>query len=427
MTPRSAAERPLLRLLGERGGTLTAGEAAARTGASLELVERELLALAVASGADLRVGNDGTVAYRFPRHLRRRLLARSFRLRLEAALAWLGRQLFRLIRLSIGSVLVLLVVLVTLILLVVGLVQLLCSDDGVEAVGGLLLDGLQLLGQCIASLRIEPPGRRELRAAKPDHYQQQITRFLESVFSVLFGDGDPNRRLEQRRWSRIGCFLSHQGGAVIAEDLAPLLDLPSRPADRERASEIADAAMLPVLLRFDGRPEVSEQGELAYHFPSLQVHAELTKARASRSPAKALEAPSPPLREQRHVFSRAGSKIRWAYAALSGTLLVLSPMLFDLIRPTPPLLAGLAWFAIGYSLLLIVIPLLRLPFNRWHNRRIAARNSRRTSWALSASVTTVGLARKRSFGRSFARHHHLASDGLAYTTEEGLLEQQIET
>ncbi|MCT0225475.1 hypothetical protein [Synechococcus sp. CS-1328] len=427
MTPRSAAERPLLRLLGERGSTLTAGEAAARTGAPLELVERELLALAVASGADLRVGNDGTVAYRFPRHLRRRLLARSFRLRLEAVLAWLGRQLFRLIRLSIGSVLVLLVLLVTLTLLVVGLVQLLRSDDGVEAVGGLLLDGLQLLGQCIASLRIEPPGRRELRATKPDQQRQRITLFLESVFSVLFGDGDPNRQLEPRRWRRIGCFLSHQGGAVIAEDLAPLLDLPTRPADRERASEIADAAMLPVLLRFDGRPEVSEQGDLAYHFPSLQVRSGRPEAAIWGSQPDAPGTPSPPLRERRIPFSRTSSRQRWIYGGLSGSLLVLSPMLFDLIRPTPALLAVLAWFSIGYALLLLLLPLLRLPLLRWRNRRISQRNRRRRSWSSGGGAQTAQLNNKRAFARSFARHHSLGSDGLAYTTEEGLLEQQIET
>lgn len=425
MTPRSAAERPLLRLLGERGGTLTAGEAAARTGAPLELVERQLLSLAVAAGADLRVGNDGSVAYRFPRHIRRLLLARSLRLRLQASLGWLGRLLERLVRVSVGGVLVLLALLLISVLMLMGVIP--ASDAFIRSVLGLLLHAVQGAKQGVAGLIRGRPGAGQPVAFELDPAIREDLELLEQVFSVLFGDGDPNRDLEQRRWRRIGCFLAHRGGAVIADDLAPLLDLPTRPSDGERAMEIADAAMLPVLLRFDGRPEVSEQGELAYQFPSLQVHSELAKAPAGHSWAEALEVATPPLRERRLVFSRAGSDVRWAYAVLCVLVLLLAPLLFGLFTPTPPLVAGLAWFAIGYALLLIVIPLLRLLTLRDRNRGIAARNSRRTSWALSARVNTVGLARKRAFGRSFARRHSLTSDDLAYTTEEGLLEQQIET
>jgi hypothetical protein len=34
--------------------------------------------------------------------------------------------------------------------------------------------------------------------------KQKSPNFLEAVFSFLFGDGNPNRNLEQRRWQEIG-------------------------------------------------------------------------------------------------------------------------------------------------------------------------------------------------------------------------------
>lgn len=429
MTPRSAAEAPLLQLLGEQGGLVTAGEAAARTGLPLEQAERGLLALAVAAGADLRVSHDGTVAYRFPRHLRRRLLAGSWRRQLEASLRRLWHLGVVLVRLSIGTVLLLLVLVVCLILMGVGLVQLLRSDDGIEAIGQLigqlLLGSLEDLVQGLASLRLDRPTRDRTLSAAQGEGRAVVLAFLDGAFSVLFGDGDPNSDREQRRWSRIGCFLRHRDGAVIAEDLSPLLDLPLRPSDGEHATAIADAAMLPVLLRFDGRPEVSDQGDLAYHFPALQVDA--APAVSARGPARnaARELPSPPLRERRLRFSRTTSGQRRIYFILSTALLVLAPKLFDLIRPTPAALAALGHFAIGYALILLLLPLLRLPFLHWRNRRIERRNHRRRSWARPEGPGAESLDQRRRFARSFARRRSVRGEGLAYTTEEGLLEQQI--
>jgi len=367
MTSLTPADRALLNLLGRRGGLLTAGEAATRSGLPLAEVEPALLRLAVASGADLRVAEDGTVAYRFAPNLRQRLLARSWRLRLEASGSWLWQQLFGLIRISFGLVLVLLVAVVSLVVLVVALVQILRSDDGAEVVLQLLWGFLELLVRVLVLLFSDgfsssaglPAGRQGGGGLAPSSARkapggEKRFLFFESVYSVLFGDGDPNRWLERRRWIRIGCFLQHRGGAVIAEDLAPLLDLPPRPADGQRASELADAAMLAVLQRFDGRPAVSEEGDLAFHFPTLQVQA------AGPALPAAPQRPAPALRERRIPFSRVPRIHRRLYAAMSGGLLLLSPLLLviTLPMPPPPALVGLALFSMGYALLLLLVPLL---------------------------------------------------------------------
>jgi hypothetical protein len=48
--------------------------------------------------------------------------------------------------------------------------------------------------------------------------------FLESVFSYIFGDGDPNQRLEERRLQLASQMIRQNQGAVTAEQLAPFCD-----------------------------------------------------------------------------------------------------------------------------------------------------------------------------------------------------------
>ncbi|MEB3199112.1 MAG: hypothetical protein VKK62_01130 [Synechococcaceae cyanobacterium] len=434
----TAPDQQLLRLLGERGGLLTAAEAAVRTGLPLETVEPRLLALAAASGADLRVATDGTLAYRFPRHLRRRLLARSWRLRLQVACGLAWQVLFAAIRFSFGLVLLLLLTLVSAVLLVFGAVQLLRSDDGVEVLLQLLVEALRLLGHVIVALCSDAlPSERIPAAAaagrRPGEDQALAARRLnvfDAVHSVLFGDGDPNRSLERRRWVRVGCFLRHRGGAVIAEDLAPLLDLPPPPSDPEQARELADRAMLPVLQRFDGRPEVSDSGDLLYHFPSLQLQAAPSPrqvgGQAAAVPGSAPgAAPAPPLRERRIPFSRATGRQRSLYGTFSGSLLLLSPLLLLLIQPLPLPLLWLGWVGISYGTLLLLVPLLRALLLGWRNRRIARRNSCRRRWLQHAVACHAELQRRRAFAQRFAGSRRLEDAGLAYTTESDLLEQQL--
>ncbi|GFP94892.1 uncharacterized protein at5g03900 chloroplastic [Phtheirospermum japonicum] len=49
-------------------------------------------------------------------------------------------------------------------------------------------------------------------------------RFIEYVFSLVFGDGDPNQGIEEKRWKMIGQYIALHGGVVAAEELAPYLD-----------------------------------------------------------------------------------------------------------------------------------------------------------------------------------------------------------
>ncbi|MCP9841159.1 hypothetical protein KBY93_11025 [Synechococcus sp. J7-Johnson] len=424
----------LLAWIGNRGKRCTAGEAAAQTGLPLAAVETHLLALAVEAGGRLQVGENGTIFYSYPPQLRGRLLARSWRRRLLAAARRGVLLMTRLIRLSFGVVLVVVTSLVVMAVMVVLIVRLLNSEKG----GNIALSLLQALAQVPGSiLQLLVSGLSTGSAgsgttptpAELWHLLWDLPGegtaagsmgFLSAVFSILFGDGHPNARLEEIRWRRIVGFLRLHGGAVIAEDLAPLLELPPCPDDRERARDLADAAMLPVLLRFDGRPEVSEDGELIHRFPELP-----TMPTEGSVPV----APAPPLRERRFRFSRAGQEQRIAYGIVVTALLVLSPVL---LGPTPSWLPPLAWlarFAIGYSVLLLLVPLMRLPLLRWRNRSIAVRNARRQSWAWAAGEPSAQRQQLRTFARSFAPLNGDAGMGAAtivYDSGVDLLEQSIE-
>ncbi len=79
----------------------------------------------------------------------------------------------------------------------------------------------------------------------------------------MFGDGNPNARLKEDRWQYIAQLIRANGGVVTAEQLAPYTDADPKNED----------GVLPVLVRFDGRPEVTDSGNIVYLFPSLQISA----------------------------------------------------------------------------------------------------------------------------------------------------------
>jgi len=43
-----------------------------------------------------------------------------------------------------------------------------------------------------------------------------------TIFSFLFGDGNPNANLEERRWQQIATVIRNNGGAVVAEQMLPI-------------------------------------------------------------------------------------------------------------------------------------------------------------------------------------------------------------
>jgi hypothetical protein len=418
---RSKTDRALLKLLGVQGGAWTTADVAIGTGMPMDVIEPRLLSLAVASGAQLRVADDGNVTYVFPAQLRRLLLARSWRLRFAACLRKVWSLLFWVIRCSFGVVLVVLVVLISLLVLLLGLALFWAEDDAANALLSIVGGAFELIIRIVVAVLTDQfwngsPGR--FPSADEQSPPQRVA-FLESVYSVLFGDGDPNKALEARRWQRIGGFLRYRGGVVIAEDLAPLLDL-----ETPLSSAKADQGMLPVLLHFDGRPQVTEQGDLLYSFPSLQPRPE--EASSSPQAHSIVEDASLPLRERRIAFTYANKEQRWTYGILVLSLFGLSLLLLYWSLPLSAALVGIAFFGLGYSLLLLALPLLRWFGWRRANAAIHQRNRWRQQWADWAQHHRDDLESKRLEAARWRKSLPRISDGMVYTTEQDLLTQPID-
>lgn len=81
------------------------------------------------------------------------------------------------------------------------------------------------------------------------------------------------------RYRVVAQIIRENGGAVVAEQLAPFLDPPEPKADAESytvkvgEAVVDESFMLPVLTRLNGRPEVTEEGQIVYVFPELMTSA----------------------------------------------------------------------------------------------------------------------------------------------------------
>jgi hypothetical protein len=287
------ANPQLMTAVEQLGYRVTCGDVATQTGIRIEAVRSGLLALANQTGGHLQVTDTGEVIYVLSPDFRRILLRKSVKLQLKVWLDRFSAVGFYLVKISFGVFLVTSISVVYLTILAIALAAIFSNDSGGDCGDGNCVLGIfdwggsssnsPNLPTSTATSQLEP-----IRAKT----QRKPLNFLEAVFSVLFGDGNPNHDLEQRRWSYIGNLIHRQRGVAIAEQIAPYLDDLGQGYDREYENY-----MLPVLTKFNGIPEVSPTGQLVYHFPDLQTTLKDAPDRSSRVPQS--------LRERKWKFTKA--------------------------------------------------------------------------------------------------------------------------
>ena len=400
------------------GYRVTVGDVAAEAGLPLLEAQRAVLALAAEAQANLQVAESGEVAYVFPKNLQAVLWSQSWRLRWQSTWEKIWRVLFYLIRISFGVILILSLVL---IVVAITLLAIAASSAGREdndsgggghSGGGMVFMPRLWIGPDIFWM-FDPRSDRR-RPARP----QGDMNWLEAVFSFLFGDGNPNADLDDRRWKTIAQVIQANGGAVVAEQITPFLgDL-----GKGWANDLEDF-MVPVLSRFNGMPQVSPQGGLVYQFPELQVTA---KARRTITPPRFL-------RELPRRFSQATSgQIMIAIGLGSANLigaLVLGNMLQDqaLVAQLGGIVAlanSLYWLLLGYGSAFLGIPLGRYFWVQRQNHRIETRNLEREQRATALTQLTPERQEKLAFAQTLTAQTVLGTDDLAYTTEVDLTEQE---
>jgi hypothetical protein len=411
MTPNPAIMRSVEKL----GYRVTVGDVASQAGLNVAEANQGLLALAADAGGHLQVAESGDVVYQFPPNFRTILRNKYLQLRLQEWWQKIWGVLFYLIRISFG---VLLIVSIALITLTIIIIMIAANSDRDEDNRGRGSGGFNFF--FFPDL---------FWYFSPDYYSQERRRerressdlnFFEAVFSFLFGDGNPNANLEEKRWQEIGTVIRNHQGAVIAEQIAPYLDNLG-----EKYQQEYEDYMLPVLVRFNGKPQVSPEGEIVYYFPELQVKA----SKKQRQPV------SPYLDEIPWRFSAASSGQIMLSAGLGVVNLVGALILGNLlaggtvaaqIGGLVAFVQGIYWLLLAYGIGFLGIPLARYFWIQWRNGKIANRNRERLERARFLAQADEDLKQKIKFANQFANEKVISEEDLIYSSDRDLLEQEFE-
>ena len=399
---------------------VTVGDVAAQAGLELNFAQQGLLALASEAGGHLQVAESGDVVYLFPKNFRSILRNKYWQLRWQQTWQKIWRVLFYIIRISFGIVLIasILLMLAAIVVIIVAANSSSDEREGNRGYGGGYGGGFFVPRFWIGEIFwwFDPGYNRRRRIRRRQAAGNYQMNFLESVFSFLFGDGNPNADLEEYRWQAIGSVIRNNKGSVIGEQIAPYVD---------KVDEYEDY-MIPVLSRFNGYPEVSPQGDIVYYFPELQVMA--SRRQVEPIPAKGY------LQEKLWRFSQASGEQITLAAGLGFLNIILAFVLEFLLQDgqiaaqlggVVALADSLSWFFLGYGLLYLLIPLVRNFWIKGRNPKIIKRNQAREQRAIAIAQPNPSLQQKLAYADRFAKQKVISDRDITYTTEDDLLDQNI--
>jgi hypothetical protein len=407
------ANPQLMTAVEQLGYRVTCGDVATQTGIRLEVARSGLLALANQTGGHLQVTDTGEVIYVLSPDFRQILLRKSVKLQLKVWLDRFSAVGFYLVKISFGVFLITSISVVYLTILAIALSAIFssegggdCGDDncvlGIFDWGG-SSSNAPSLPTSTATSQLEP-----IRAKT----QRKPLNFLEAVFSVLFGDGNPNNDLEQRRWSYIGNLIHRQRGVAIAEQIAPYLDDLGQGYDREYENY-----MLPVLTKFNGIPEVSPTGQLVYHFPDLQTTLKDASDRSSRVPKS--------LRERKWKFTKATpEQTNWSIALFAANLVGIGVLALLLKGLASSWIGGAIVILALYGAGLVIIPACRYFWVKAQDRQVRQRNHFRHQQA-NLLQQNGEVQAKLDYAQQFAKQYRITDRDIIYTTEEDALAQEF--
>jgi hypothetical protein len=410
----------LMTAVEQLGYRVTCGDVVTHTGMQIDQARAGLLTLANQTGGHLQVTDTGEVIYVLAPDFRQILLRKFVKLQFKA---WLDRVLligFYVVKISFGILLISSISVVYLTILAITLAALFSSDSadcgdcdfgGGSCVLGICDFGGSLNSSTNSSTTMTAETSSDLAPIRAKT-QRKPLNFLEAVFSVLFGDGNPNADLEQRRWSYIGNLIHRQRGVAIAEQIAPYLDDLGQGFDREYENY-----MLPVLTKFNGIPEVSPTGELVYHFPDLQTTLKDAPGKFTRVPKS--------LRERKWKFSKATpAQTNWSIALFAANLVGIGILSIMLSGMSSGLVSGVMLLLALYGIGLAIIPTCRYFWVKDQDRQVRKRNHfRRQQVKLLQQGEQVQA--KLDYAKQFAKQYKITDRDIIYTTEEDALSQEF--
>jgi hypothetical protein len=400
------------------GYRVTVGDVATQAGLNVADAGQGLLALASDAGGHLQVAESGDIVYLFPQNFRTILRNKYWQLRLQEWWQKLWGVLFYLIRISFGILLIVSIALITITIIIIITAATSDRDGDNRGSNSSGFGGFFYFPDLF--WYFSPNYSRSYQERRRERREHSELNFFEAVFSFLFGDGNPNYNLEERRWQQIAGVIRNHRGAVVAEQIAPYLDSLGESYQQEY-----EDYMLPVLTKFNGQPKVSPEGQIVYYFPELQVLA--SKKRRQSVPAYLEELP--------WQFSFATSGQIMLSAGLGVVNLVGALVLGGLLRDGTvaaqigglvAFVQGIYWLLLAYGIGFVGIPLARYFWIKWRNQKIFARNRDRISRARVLVNQNPTLQQKLNYASQFAAEKVIGQADLVYSSETDLLEQEAE-
>lgn len=408
---------------------LTVADVATAAGLPLSLTQHTVHTLALTVGAAVDVSDNGTLTYRFPSDTRARLARSSLRASLRMTWQRAFPFLFSAVRVLFGALLIISIV-VTFVAITALSSAARSDDDRRDARRGGFMP-VRLFAPDIFDVMFYSR-YRNIYYPRRDEYDVRRSgdqmSFLEAVYSFVFGDGDPNVAVEDRRWKMVAALIRSNRGAVTAEQLAPFLDLPEG-GKGEVGNVVDEAFVLPALERFGGYPEVTDDGDIVYVFPSLAI----TGSRGGG--VEVVGKGSASLMERELQLSRAGMGQRAMVVALGVVnvvgVLTLGVKLMTVRAVTPDamqlmqMIRGIFPALVGYATSFVAIPLLRWLRLKGENEHIRQRNRDREVAAVRLSRPDTEIRRKLMAAERFKQNMDVVREAdVVYSSDKDVIDQR---
>lgn len=413
----------VLQAIKKLGHKVSAADVAARTGLSLFESRIALNKIALETQAVLDVSQAGQITYKFFPGMEAIYGLSGAKKLLQLAGQALFQIAFFALRVSFGILLIASFITITFVFLV-ALIFILCgiqgadsADGGSGLAGGLTFDFydwwdfgsfFSLSPYCGVHANVSDDHYALAAPTAEEFFNPKIDQdrgFFHNCFSFLFGDGNPNKELKEKQWQLIAEQIRRNHGVVTAEQLAPYM----------LGARTDSAALLDVMVRFDGIPEVTSSGNIVYCFPSLQVTASGLKSM--------IQLPSK-LQENEWTFSNVRiDRLHWVFF-FAGANLCGAFALYQHLSWFQPLVpyASQIYFLLAYAVFFMCFPICRQVSNIVLNSLVETRNNirSRSVQALASEETQLKISEARQFA---IRALNLKAQPVQYTTGQNLLEQ----
>lgn len=181
------------------GRRVTVGDVASKAGLKLNEAQKALQALAADTDGFLEVSDEGDVLYVFPNGYRSKLAAKSFKMKVEPLVEKGKMAAEYVVRVSFGTTLIASIVIV--FTAIIAIVSSSRDEDSRGRRGRSFNPGFNFyFSPTDLFWYWDPYYYRRRRQVKESDGGMN---FIESVFSFVFGDGDPNLGIEEERWKLV--------------------------------------------------------------------------------------------------------------------------------------------------------------------------------------------------------------------------------